>query len=86
MVIRQLVFSCLHRLINIHTGMTLHEDHGIMGSQLHSPRIREFPTKEATPSRVDDAPTGILPSYQRTKDYCNQLENWENTEVQENHV
>ena len=51
-----------------------------MGSQLHSPRIREFP-KESTPSEVDDAPTGILPSCQRTKDYRNQLENWENAEV-----
>lgn len=51
-----------------------------MGSQLHSPRIREFPG-EATPSGVDDTPTGILASCQRTKDYRNQLENWENAEV-----
>lgn len=50
-----------------------------MGSQLHSPRIREFP-QEATPSGVD-VPTGILPSCQRPKDYHNQLENWENAEV-----
>ena len=57
-----------------------------MGSQLHSPRIREFPTKETTPSGVDDAPTGTLPRCQRTKDYRNQLENWENAEVQENHI
>ena len=51
-----------------------------MGSQLHSPRIREFP-KEPTTSGLDDVPTGITPRCQRTKDYCNQLENWENVEV-----
>ena len=56
------------------------EDHGIMGSQLYSPRIREFP-KEPTPSELDDVPIGIMPSCQRTKDYLNQLENWENAEV-----
>ena len=51
-----------------------------MGSQLYSPRIREFP-KEPTPSGLDDVPIGIMPSCQRTKDYHNQLENWENAEV-----
>lgn len=51
-----------------------------MGSQLHCPRIREFP-KEATHPVVEDTPTGILPSFQKTKDYRNQLENWENAEV-----
>jgi len=51
-----------------------------MGSQLHSPRIREFP-QEAMLSG-EDVPTGVLPSCQRTKDYRNHLENWENAEVQ----
>ena len=51
-----------------------------MGFQLYSPRIREF-HKEPTPTGLDDVPNGIMPSFQRTKDYHNQLENWENAEV-----
>lgn len=50
-----------------------------MGSQLHSPRIREFPQEPMLSG--EDVLTGILPNSQ-TKDYRNQLENWENAEVQ----
>jgi len=51
-----------------------------MGSQLHSPRIREFP-QETMDIPEDTAPAGILPTCQRNKDYRNQMENWENAEV-----
>jgi len=53
-----------------------------MGSQLHSPRIREFPQGALNTTTTEDAsPSGILPTCQRTKDYRNQMENWENAEV-----